>query len=169
MKKMKKGFAMLLCLCLLWTCALAQQTGDDVDAVETQAAAIENGMDTALGNTGVYVTLPGDWTALETPQGYLAAYQNANGTVTLNVLLGQKLSECHNQIAELEEAGNAKDVAENYINQRYYLTYASTDDLYRFAYLPFSDDNCIIFCFGLADGAASMDVPYQILGSAYME
>ena len=25
------------------------------------------------------------------------------------------------------------------------------------------------FCFGLADGAASMDVPYQILGSAYME
>ena len=169
MTKMKKWFAMLLCLCLLWTCALAQETGDDVDAVETQAAAIENGMDTALGNTGIYVTLPGDWTALETPQGYLAAYQNADGTVTLNVLLGQKLSECHNQIAELEEAGNAKDVTENYINQRYYLTYSSTDDLYRFAYLPFSDDNCIIFCFGLSDAAASMDVPYQILGSAYME
>ena len=166
---MKKWFTMLLCLCLLWTAALAQETEADVDAVEIQAAAIENGVDVPLGNTGVYVTLPGDWTALETPQGYLAAYQDAGGTVTLSVLLGQKLSECHSQIADLEEAGSVKNLAENYINQRYYLTYASTDDLYRFAYLPFSDDNCVIFCFGLSDASASMDVPSQILGSAYME
>ena len=46
------------------------------------------------------------------------------------------------------EAGTAKDITEVLVNENYYVLYTSADELFSYAYLPLSDDYCIVLCFG---------------------
>ena len=162
---MKKTLTMLLAfiLCLSCACALAEATDENAVTV----SAVENGLDTLLDPIGLSVTLPAGWQQAQTPENYVAVYQSADETLTLSVLLGQSLNACHALIVEQEENNAVKDVTEQYVNDRYFLTYRSADDLYFFAYLPISEENCVIFCFARSAADVALDVPLQILGSVH--
>ena len=138
---MKKLLALLLALCAV--SALAEEGGDEIPSLENTPSY--EGTEIAVADTGVLFTIPSDWNAVDAPEGYLATYVSADNTLSLSLLLvNQGIEACYDEMLAMVEAGTAKDITEVLVNENYYVLYTSADELFSYAYLPLSDDYCIV-------------------------
>ena len=165
---MKKLLALLLSLCMVLCAvsALAEEAAEDeIPALEVEPSY--EGVDIAIADTGVIFSIPSDWVAVEAPEGCLATFVSADNTISLSlVLVNQDIDACYEEMLSMVEAGTAKDISEVYVNDNYYLLYTSADEMFSYAYLPYSDDYCIVLCFGVASADVESDIPLEILGTA---
>ena len=162
---MKKLLATLLVLSMLLCLPMAlAEEGGEIASIENTPSY--EGTQIALGDTGVVLTIPSDWTVAQAPDGCLCAYMSADGTIGISVMLAQDLDTCYEAASKMVEEGTAKDLMEVSINDNYYMLYTSADELSNYAYLPYSDENCLVIAFGASSADVQSDIPAEILGTA---
>ena len=151
---MKKLLALLLALCAV--SALAEEGGDEIPSLENTPSY--EGTEIAVADTGVLFTIPSDC--------LLYTSDAADNSLSLSLLLvNQGIEACYDEMLAMVEAGTAKDITEVLVNENYYVLYTSADELFSYAYLPLSDDYCIVLCFGAASADLQSNVPLEILGT----
>ena len=89
---MKKLLCALLALTLLCTLAFATE-GELIPAYSIEAP--ENPRTVAIGETGVEISLPGNWVDAEAPEDSICAYASPDGDMTLTVALAAPAEEVY--------------------------------------------------------------------------
>ena len=160
---MKKLLCALLALTLLCSFAFAAE-GELIPAYSIEAP--ENPRAVAIGETGVEISLPGSWTDVEAPEDCICAYASPDGDMTLTIALAPSQEEVYAAVREMVEAGTAKEMMEVYVNDAFYLTYCTVDDLYDVAYMPLSAEQMLMLNFAVASADVDTTVALEILGTA---
>ena len=120
-----------------------------------------------IGDTGLALSLPKDWSAGVVNEGFIAEYYAEDGSAALSFSL---LDASMDDIWKLcfAEAGSCAGahLAEAYVNDTYYLFY--TAPLQDRAYLALHDTTALAFIFDYANEEASRKATaLEILGSLY--
>ena len=163
---MKKTLATALAFYLtLSLCdALAQQT-QDIQAITNEISF--EAQKVLIGDTGLAVSLPEDWSAGEPLEGTLAVYYAADGSAALSFsLLDATMDDIWKQCFAAAESCLGAHLAEAYVNDAYYLFYSAP--LQTAAYLALADDTVLVFTFDYASVEASGSSPaLEIIGSIH--
>jgi hypothetical protein len=120
------------------------------------------GQEIAIGETGLTLTIPADWVAVDVPEGALLAYQAADGSLamTLNVTdltLDSVWDTCTQQVTD----GTGKQLQEAEINGIYYILYDAADGVTSAAYTSISDTETLVVAFVSATADSTSAFPVR--------
>ena len=163
---MKKALTVALAFCLSLSLhgALADET-TDIQRITSEISFAAQKV--IIGDTGLALSLPEDWSQGEAPEGTIVVYYAADGSAALSFSLLDATMDSTWKLCFVEaESCIGAQLTEAYVNDTYYLFYSAP--LQDRAYLALNDNTVLAFTMDYADEKASRDSQaLEILGSLY--
>ena len=164
---MRKALSAALALCL--TLSLHGASALEIPDIQRITNGISfEAQEVRIGDTGLAVSLPEDWSQGEAPEDTIAVYYAADGSAALSFsLLDATMDGIWKKCFIEAESCIGAHLAEAYVNDTYYLFYSAP--LQDRAYLALPHDKALIFTIDYANEESSRNSQaLEIIGSVFM-